>query len=210
VRLSVSDTGVGIPEEAMGRLFEPFFTTKDVGDGTGLGLSMVFGIVKQSGGYVTVYSEPGAGAVFNIYLPRTNVRPEKHAQAPAKPSRGSERLLLVEDEDVVRELVTEMLEGQGYAVTSTGSPEEALALSQNGNDVDLLITDVVMPKINGPQLVEAFSRRAKTPKVMYVSGYTSAGIIDRGVLDSEVSFLQKPFTLRDLAAKVRETLDRPS
>jgi signal transduction histidine kinase len=210
VRLSVSDTGVGIPEEAMGRLFEPFFTTKEVGAGTGLGLSMVFGIVKQSGGYVTVYSEPGEGAVFNIYLPRTNVRPEPRAPAAPRLSRGSERLLLVEDEDVVRELVTEMLEGQGYVVTSTGSPEEALTLSENGSDFDLLITDVVMPRINGPQLVEALSGGARKPRVMYVSGYTSAGMIDRGVLDSDVAFLQKPFALGDLAAKVRETLDRPS
>ena len=207
VRLSVTDTGIGISEEAKGKLFEPFFTTKGVGAGTGLGLSMVFGIVKQSSGHMSVYSEPGEGAVFNVYLPRTDALPDAPRPRPVRPSRGAESLLLVEDEQIVRELVTEMLEGQGYTVTSTGDPEEALALSAGGADYDLLITDVVMPKLNGRQLAEAFSQRVNKPKIMYVSGYTSAAIMDRGVLDADVAFLQKPFALGELAAKVRETLD---
>jgi signal transduction histidine kinase/ActR/RegA family two-component response regulator len=209
VRISVTDTGVGIPEGVKLRLFEPFFTTKEVGDGTGLGLSTAYGIVRQSGGHMTVYSEPGHGAAFNVYLPQTAVQP---AQAPPRqltqPRGGTEHVLLVEDEQIVREVVTEMLERQGYKVTSSGDPQDALALCAAGSTYDLLITDVVMPKLNGHQLAQALTKHLPDLKVIFVSGYTSTTVVERGVPDVNVAFLQKPFAIGDLAAKVRQTLDQ--
>jgi signal transduction histidine kinase len=209
VRISVSDTGVGIPEEAKPHLFEPFFTTKEVGKGTGLGLATTYGIVRQFGGYMSVYSEVGAGSVFNVYLPRIVASPPEEPPTPAPPARGTERILLVEDELVVREVITEMLEQQGYTVTGTGDPEEALELAAAGDPYDVLVTDVVMPKLNGHQLAEALTERSPELKVIYVSGYTTAAIVQRGVYTDHVAFLQKPFTIGELGTKVREILDHP-
>ncbi|MDX6513218.1 MAG: hypothetical protein QOE36_2722, partial [Gaiellaceae bacterium] len=209
VRLTVTDTGVGIPDDVKSHLFEPFFTTKDVGEGTGLGLSTAYGIVRQFSGYMSVYSELGKGAVFDVYLPRT----DKPIEAPltlVPPGRGNEHILLVEDELVVREVLTEMLETQGYTVTSTDDPEEALELAAGGGEYDLLITDVVMPKLNGRQLADALALQSPSLKVILISGYTSAATFERDSPGDDVAFLQKPFALGELAAKVREILDRAS
>jgi two-component system, cell cycle sensor histidine kinase and response regulator CckA len=207
--LAVSDTGEGMSAETKARIFEPFYTTKEVGKGTGLGLSTVYGIVKQSGGYIWVYSEPGQGTAFKIYLPRV----DRDAEPPGaeKPSsrvlRGTETLLLVEDDPQLRELASSVLRHCGYRVHVAATPEEGLRLSQSDGDIRLLVTDVVMPRINGRQLAERIHQFAPNLKVLYVSGYTSNAIAQYGVLEEGISFLPKPFTLAALIAKVREVLD---
>jgi PAS domain S-box-containing protein len=212
VMLAVSDTGIGMDAEAQTHIFEPFYTTKGAGRGTGLGLSTVYGIVKQSGGYIWVYSEVNRGTTFKLYLPCVNaaLAPEKIGTKDPKAAHGTETILLVEDEDAVRELARTVLESHGYAVFEAVSAEEAeeLACKRDGN-IDLLLTDVVMPAMSGRELAKRISARAPQTRVLYMSGYTDNVIAQGGVLEAGVSFLQKPFSPRALAAKVREVLDAP-
>ena len=212
VMLAVSDTGVGIDSEAQAHIFEPFYTTKGAGRGTGLGLSTVYGIVKQSGGYIWVYSEVNHGTTFKLYLPCVDEAVSrgsmvtKEGDAP----HGTETILLVEDEDVLRELAKTVLESQGYVVVEAMSAEDAEKLVvERGAKIDLLLTDVVMPAMSGRELAQRISARAPQIRVLYMSGYTDNVIAQGGVLEAGVSFLQKPFSPRALAAKVREVLDAP-
>ena len=210
VMLAVSDTGCGMDAETQLRIFEPFFTTKEKGKGTGLGLSTVYGIVKQSGGYVFAYSEPGRGTSFKIYLPQVEEAaaesvPQRRAQLGL---RGTESVLLVEDEESVRELIAEALKAQGYNVLVAGNGQEALALAAPANcRIDLVITDVVMPGMSGRELAKRLNGSRPGTRVLYLSGYTEDAIVHHGVLDPGTAFLQKPFSLDTLACKVREVLD---
>ncbi|MBI2876102.1 MAG: PAS domain-containing protein [Candidatus Tectomicrobia bacterium] len=209
VQVMVSDTGCGMTDEVMAHLFEPFFTTKGEGKGTGLGLSTVYGIVKQHGGHIGVYSEPGKGTSFKIYLPRVD-EPVKPVQNPVweELPRGSETLLLVEDEEAVRAVATRALEGLGYQVLSCRSGEEALDNLVDGNDsIDLLITDIILPGINGKDLADRVREISSVEKVLYVSGYTGDAVGHQGLLEPGSAFLQKPFNLSAIARKVREVLD---
>ena len=210
VMLAVSDTGHGMSPETQARIFEPFYTTKEVGKGTGLGLSMVYGIVKQSGGYIWVYSEPDRGTTFKIYLPRVDQPAEATGteNRPQSVQRGTETILLVEDDPQLRQLSSSVLAHCGYKVLVAGGPEEGLDICKtNHRDIRLLITDVVMPRMNGRQLAEQIAQVSPNVKVLYISGYTSNAIVHYGVLDAGLWFLPKPFTLSGLVAKVREVLD---
>jgi two-component system cell cycle sensor histidine kinase/response regulator CckA len=211
VMLAVSDSGVGMNEDTKQRLFEPFFTTKEQGKGTGLGLSTVYGIVKQSEGYIWVYSEPGRGAAFKVYLPRTESAAEPAGTPAPKTlaSGGSEKVLVVEDEQAVRYLTRVLLERSGYRVMDAGNPREAEAVfSEQAGSIDLLLTDVVMPGSNGPALFKRLAERQPGLKVLYMSGYTDDTIVREGRLDTDGAFIQKPFTADGLMRKVREVLDR--
>jgi two-component system cell cycle sensor histidine kinase/response regulator CckA len=211
VALSVSDTGCGMPPVIQAHIFEPFFTTKEQGKGTGLGLAMVYGIVKQSGGYIWVYSEVSRGTTFKIHLPRVQVKVEP-IEAPRRVEgrRGTETILLVEDEAAVRSLVRGVLEGGGYKVLVARNGEDALLVSeQHKGPIHLLVTDVVMPEMGGPQLAEHLRPYHRKMKVLYMSGYTDDAIVHHGMPGSSAAFLQKPFTPDALAHKVREVLDSP-
>ena len=212
VMLAVSDTGVGMSAELQARLFEPFFTTKELGKGTGLGLSTTYGIVKQSGGSIWVYSEPGQGTTFKIYLPRCDEpldRREVQPPSPGPPS-GTERVLLVEDEPEVRRLVERLLTMHGYSVVAAPGPAEALAAARDGAaPIDVLVTDVVMPGMNGRELARALATRLPGLRVLYMSGYTDAGVAQQGLIEGGTAFLSKPFTPDALARKLREVLDAP-
>ena len=210
VMLAVTDTGHGMSPETQARIFEPFYTTKEVGKGTGLGLSMVYGIVKQSGGYIWVYSEPDRGTTFKIYLPRVDQPVETSGSENRSRSvqRGTETILLVEDDPQLRQLSSSVLAHCGYKVLTANGPEEGLAICrENHRDIRLLVTDVVMPHMNGRQLAEQILQVSPNVKVLYISGYTSNAIVHYGVLDAGLWFLPKPFTLSALVAKVREVLD---
>jgi len=211
VMLSVSDTGVGIAREVKERIFEPFFTTKEKGKGTGLGLSTVFGIIQQSGGNIWVYSEPGLGTTFKIYLPRIEEDTEslKPSAVSTKSLQGSETILLVEDEEIVRKLACTILQKNGYEVLEAPNGEEALRIvqGQNGNPIHLLVTDVVMPGMSGRQLADRLERVRPGTKVLFMSGYTDDTIVHHGVLDPGIAYIQKPFTPDALASKVRDILD---
>jgi PAS domain S-box-containing protein len=210
VMLSVNDTGVGMDAETLRHIFEPFFTTKERGRGTGLGLATVYGIVKQSGGYIVVESAPGKGSAFQIFLPRDPETPRVEV-APSKvvPARGRETILLVEDEDVVRELARETLQERGYTVLEARDPEQALKMAKNQGEkwLDLLLTDVVMPKMSGRQLADRLKEQRPRLPVLYMSGYPDDAMLRHGVMRDEDAFLQKPFTPEVLARRVRETLD---
>jgi two-component system, cell cycle sensor histidine kinase and response regulator CckA len=208
VMLSVSDTGTGMDKETQSRIFEPFFTTKEKGKGTGLGLSTVYGIVKQSGGYVMVHSEEGRGTSFQIYLPRVEGTTEKHVvPAAATAVGGTETILLVEDEESVRQLVRDTLEAKGYRVIEGGDGEAGLAAAtKHEGKIDLVITDVVMPGLGGRELVERLLKTRPGTKVLYLSGYTEDAILSEGTIENGTAFLQKPFTLQNLSRKVREVL----
>jgi two-component system cell cycle sensor histidine kinase/response regulator CckA len=212
VLLSVADTGCGMPPEVKARAFEPFFTTKEPGRGTGLGLSTVYGIVKQSGGYIWVDTEEGKGTSVRIYLPRVRVGQRAALEArrlqPGSTPRGSETLLLVEDEEGVRDLIREWLAGHGYEVLTAGNGVEALEVSSGFNGrIDLLLSDVVMPQMGGPALAKRLTTLRPETRVIYLSGYADEALGDRQVLENGAAFLQKPFALESLVRKVREVLD---
>jgi two-component system cell cycle sensor histidine kinase/response regulator CckA len=208
VMLSVSDTGTGMDKETQSRIFEPFFTTKEKGKGTGLGLSTVYGIVKQSGGYVMVQSEQGRGTSFHIYLPQVEGTAEKHTTpAPDPALGGTETVLLVEDEESVRQLVRDTLAAKGYQVLEADSGEAGLAeAARYKGTISLVITDVVMPGMSGRELVKHLAQSRPETKVLYLSGYTEDAIISDGSIESGTAFLQKPFSLQSLSRKVREVL----
>jgi two-component system cell cycle sensor histidine kinase/response regulator CckA len=208
VLLTVRDTGMGMDRETQSRIFEPFFTTKEKGKGTGLGLSTVYGIVKQSGGYVMVQSEEGRGTTFHIYLPRVDGVVEQHAAPVANAILGgTETVLLVEDEESVRQLVRDTLAARGYRVVEAENGEAGMAAAaMHDGKIDLVITDVVMPGMSGRDLVKQLAQIRPEAKVLYLSGYTEDSIISEGTIETGSSFLQKPFTLQNLLRKVREVL----
>jgi len=210
IQLSVSDDGCGMTPETRDNIFEPFFTTKGIGKGTGLGLSTVYGIVKQNNGFINVYSEMEKGTTFRIYLPihagqTVKAHSENTIELPL--SRG-ETILLVEDDDSILKLVKMILEKLGYAVLFSGNPVEAIRLAaEHAEEIDLLITDVVMPAMNGREVSERLQSLCPNIKTLFMSGYTANIIAHRGVLENGSSFIAKPFANKDLAVKVREVLD---
>ncbi len=211
VMMAVSDTGAGMTAEVRSHIFEPFFTTKERGKGTGLGLSTVYGIVKQHGGEIFVYTEPGQGSTFKVFLPRAvgAVTPEAAAEARAPIARGTETVLIVEDEEGVRKLVRSVLERRGYRVLEADSGEAALEISSaHDEEIQLLVTDVVMPKMSGRDLAEALVLLRPDIKILFLSGYADRAVIEHGILDTGAAFMQKPFTPDALARKVREILDK--
>jgi PAS domain S-box-containing protein len=210
VMMAISDNGIGMDEKTRSRLFEPFFTTKEKGKGTGLGLSTVYGIVKQSNGFIWVYSEPGQGAAFKVYFPRTEgvasgLKDEIDLEEMA---RGFETVLVTEDEPSVRNLAVRILRERGYTVLEASNGEEALrVVREYHGEILLILTDIIMPGMNGKELVAKLQAMHPKMKALYVSGYTENAIVHQGILDSGIAFLQKPFTVRNLARKVREVLD---
>jgi two-component system, cell cycle sensor histidine kinase and response regulator CckA len=212
VKLSVSDSGCGMTPEVTAHIFEPFFTTKGPAGGTGLGLATVYGIIKQSGGHVDLYTEPGHGTTFKIYLPVVDeqLQPVDPDQRAAAVTGGAETILLVEDEDAVRAITVLALQTQGYTVLQAESGQEALRiLADHRGSIDLLVTDVVMPGMSGRELADALCLQYPSLKVLYLSGYTDDSIIRHGILHADVAFFQKPYTPRALATKVRDVLDKP-
>ncbi len=212
VMITVTDNGCGMDAATQAHIFEPFFTTKEKGKGTGLGLATVYGIVKQSDGYIWVYSEPGHGTSFKVYLPR--IAEERSVEAPCSlPDRdtilrGFETVLLVEDENGVRELAREYLEKCGYKVIQASNGKEALELAASyGEPIHLLMTDVVMPGMSGRELADRISRIRIDIRILYMSGYTEQAVVHHGIVEEDAILLQKPFTLPTLAAKLREILD---
>jgi PAS domain S-box-containing protein len=211
VMLTVSDSGTGMDAATKARIFEPFFTTKAQGRGTGLGLATVYGVVKQSGGYVWVYSELGHGTTFKVYLPMVQAPAEK--TAPEKTVQGhepgTETILFVEDEQSVRELVSEYLSARGYRVLDASDGQQALEIAAaHSGKIQLLITDVVMPRLSGRELAARLAATRPDLKVLYISGYTDDSVFRHGVLQGGMDFMQKPFNLKALAAKIREVLER--
>ncbi len=210
VLLEVTDTGCGMDETTASQVFEPFFTTKEDGKGTGLGLATVYGIVKQSGGSISVRTAPGTGATFRILFPVVEtVEASERKREEAQPTDiGSETILLVEDENSVRDLAQRILEMRGYTVLPARHGQDGLRIaSLPDNRIDLVVTDVVMPGMNGREFVEALQQNIAGVRVLYISGYTDDDIIRRGLLDSSVAFLQKPFTAQSLARRVRSIID---
>ncbi|MFH1935427.1 MAG: PAS domain S-box protein [Pseudomonadota bacterium] len=210
VMLAMSDTGMGMDKETQSQIFEPFFTTKDMGEGTGLGLSAVYGIVKQSGGDIRVYSEPEKGTIFKIYLPRMeqDVEAVQAGDSMTGQLGGSETVLLVEDNDLVRKVSRRVLEQYGYRVLEAEDAHKALMISeQHQGLIELMVTDVVMPEMSGKELAERLKVLRPEMKVLYMSGYTDNAVVRRGVISKDVDFLEKPFTPDVLAEKVRQVLD---
>jgi two-component system cell cycle sensor histidine kinase/response regulator CckA len=213
VLLAVSDTGTGMTSDIKDHIFEPFFTTKDVNKGTGLGLATCFGIVKQSEGHIWVYSEPEHGTTFKVYLPQ--IREEKTSSSSRQDEnaglpRGNETVLLVEDEQAVRELAARMLHQQGYHLLVADNGHEALRLVEERaeQNIDLVVTDVVMPQMGGKALTSRLKFIRPNIKVLYTSGYAENAIVHHGVLEPGINFLQKPFSPEKLVRKVREVLDK--
>ena len=210
VMIAVSDTGVGMTSDTLSHIFEPFFTTKDVGKGSGMGLATVYGVVQQSGGHVTVYSEPGHGSTFKVYLPRVEESATAASAVPAAPTiRGTETILVAEDDRQVRDLTVAILKACGYLVLELESVFDAERIcQQHQGDIDLLLTDVVMREMSGPDLAQLLKKVRPLTKVLFMSGYTDDAIVHQGVLDPGIAFLPKPFTPSTLAGKVRQVLDR--
>ncbi|MGH9761366.1 MAG: PAS domain S-box protein, partial [Blastocatellia bacterium] len=209
--LAVSDTGSGMDKETRSRIFEPFFTTKKPGSGTGLGLSTVYGIVKQSNGHIDVYSEPGTGTTFKLLFPVSSSEGEGSLtqRFASEVQCGCETVLVVEDEAIVRNLVKRVLEGCGYRVLEAVNGTEALALcAQHAGSIDAVLTDVVMPQMSASELARRIYDRYPDMKMIYMSGYTDGAIASHGILDPDVAFIHKPFTPASLTNKLRETLDR--
>jgi PAS domain S-box-containing protein len=208
VGLFVVDTGTGISKEVQERVFEPFFTTKDVGKGTGLGLAMVYGVVKQSGGYVWVESELGQGTCFTIYLPRAKgaVASDKSTKAEVR-FQGTETLLVVEDEESLREAICDYLKSLGYTVWAASSGPQAMSIASQQGHIDLLITDVVMPKMSGRELSQMLRNQHQDLKTIHMSGYTDDAVLRHGIHELGTTLLQKPFSLSTLGGKVRDTLE---
>jgi signal transduction histidine kinase len=209
--LAVTDTGSGMDERTRAHLFEPFFTTKEVGKGTGLGLATVYGVVKQSGGQIAVYSEPGRGTTFKIYLPQATETVPAPVSGPEPPGdlHGRETVLLAEDDEGVRRLARQVLEEKGYTLLEARTGAEALDVAgQHPGPIHLLVADTVMPEMNGRELSQRLVRSRPGVKVLYVSGYSENVIVHHGVLDPGIPFLQKPFTPPALLRKVREVLDQ--
>jgi CheY-like chemotaxis protein len=211
VMLSVSDTGAGMDPETQARIFEPFFTTKPFGQGTGLGLSTVFSIVEQGGGAIFVHSQPGAGAKFKIFFPRSGRAPEAARPVHAEPARGeAETILLVDDAGALRGLIRRLLEDGGYTVLDSGDPAVALCISEeHPGPISLLITDVVLPGFSGSDLAARVTAARPGTRVLYVSGYNDDSIAPMLVPGHAYAFLKKPFTQDDLLKKVRQLLDSP-
>ncbi len=209
VMLAVSDTGIGMDSETQSMIFEPFFTTKEQGHGTGLGLATVFGIVEQNGGRVEVYSEPEEGTSFKLYFPSVDEPAESLIPPPVPEApAGKETVLVVEDEDMVRRMAMRLLKSLGYTVLAVGSGKEALALAKSHEGpIDLLLTDVVMPRMNGRELATKITKIRPEIKVLYASGYTKNVIARHGVLDEGVQFVSKPYTLEMIGVRVRDVLD---
>jgi CheY-like chemotaxis protein len=210
VRITVSDSGRGMDKETLAHIFEPFFTTKDVGEGTGLGLATVYGAVKQNHGFINVYSEPGQGTTFTIYIPRHVERTtETRATASVQPVlAGDEIVMLVEDEPTLLQMSKTMLERLGYTVLAAGTPSEAIRLAgEYGGQIHLLATDVIMPEMNGRELSARLLESRPEMKCLFMSGYTANIIANQGVLKKGVSFIQKPFSKNELASKVRAALE---
>ncbi len=210
VKLTVSDDGCGIDSIAIEKLFEPFFTTKEIGHGTGLGLAAVYGAVKQNGGFINVYSEPGVGTTFKIYLPRYQQSGDRSTSVKPRSSsvRGNETILLVEDELAILLIVRQMLENQGYTVLAANSPNAAITLAQeHTTEIHMLLTDVVMPEMSGRELADYMLALYPQLRCIYMSGYTSDIIAHRGVLDEGIQFIEKPFSLNELSSRIRKVLD---
>ncbi len=207
--LAVSDTGSGMTSEVKARVFEPFFTTKGVGKGTGLGMAVVHGIVKQSGGSIDLYSELGLGTVFRLYFPVVSdpsLLPD--SAGPSAVERGSETILLVEDEEGVRHVTMFILKSYGYHVLDASNGRHALeVLKSRQVSIDLLVTDIVMPEMGGGDLAKVLQTKFPGIRVLFLSGYTNDAVVTQGILHEEVAFLQKPFSAVALARKVREVLD---
>jgi PAS domain S-box-containing protein len=213
VLLAVSDNGCGMDKDILGNLFEPFFTTKEVGKGTGLGLATIYGIVKQNNGFINVYSEPGQGSTFKIYLPRLVADEDTEKAVPEKKASagGTETILLVEDEPMILDMTTTMLEMSGYTVLAAASPDEAIRLAKDHTGkIHLLMSDVVMPEMNGRDLAGQITALYPGIRLLFMSGYTANVIAHHGVLDDGVAFIQKPFSMADMTEKVRELLDMSS
>ena len=213
VALSVSDTGAGISPEIVDHIFDPFFSTKDTSKASGLGLTTVYGIIEQSGGSISVDSRPGDGTTFEILLPRSKKQADASPETPpvaVEPVEGSATILLVEDNDDLREATTSMIEAFGYQVVSASNAEEALARFEDLDEhVDLVITDVVMPGLNGQELADRIRAKRKDTRVLFVSGYTDDVILRHGIMEGNVTFLKKPFSADGLAGKIRELLKAP-
>jgi CheY-like chemotaxis protein len=207
--LAVADNGAGMTAEVRAKAFEPFFTTKPLGQGTGLGLPMVYGIVKQSGGSVSLRSEPGRGTTVSIYLPSAGARVEELEPPPAAvPRPGDETILVAEDDDGVRHWIHNALQGQGYRVFACRNGKEALSIAEDyAGRVHLLLTDIVMPGMNGRELADRLVAQRPGTRVLYMSGYTEEAVDRHGVAGEEREFMQKPFTPRELLEKVRAVLD---
>ena len=214
VMLAITDTGTGMSPEVRARVFDPFFSTKAPGQGTGLGLSTSYGIIKQSGGHISVYSEPGRGTTFKIYLPQVESlsKVPVRAFASAELPRGTETILLVEDDPALREMAGELLTRLGYTVWTAANGVEALSLKQEHETepIDLLFTDVVMPQMSGKELSELIKAMSPKTKILFTSAYTENAIVHQGVLNKGIVLLQKPFTPTALANKVRQALDQTS
>jgi CheY-like chemotaxis protein len=209
VMLAVSDTGVGMTPEICQHLFEPFFTTKEPGKGTGLGLATVYGIVKQSGGSIWPYSQPGTGTTFKIYLPEVTESVEAREEPSSRSSGGGpETILVAEDEDSVRQVVSRVLSKKGYELLLAVNGEDALRLARSRSDsIDLLLSDLAMPVLNGGDLARRLQAERPGLRVLFMSGYTDDAVVRQGVLEEGIPYLQKPFTAETLAGKVREVLD---
>ncbi|HJX31182.1 MAG TPA: response regulator, partial [Thermodesulfobacteriota bacterium] len=210
VLLSITDTGIGMTEEVKEQIFDPFFTTKEKGKGTGLGLSTVYGIVKQSGGDIYVYSEPQKGTTFKVYLPRVYEPAEKIKKVTREEIfLGKETILVAEDEDTVRRLAVDILRRQGYRVLEATEGGEALVMCEKEKEpIDLILTDIVMPHMSGPELIERLKQVRKDFKVLYMTGYTDETIVQHGILEEGIELIHKPFNIEKLARKVREVLDK--